>query len=274
MLYNITKEKIMAEFDFTEFTASKDGSSTKVGYFNSLKDDGDETLVRFDYDTSADFKVVVVHRVEKDGKHSQVSCLRDMYEKKDEHCKCPFCRQGDKYPTKVKAYVRMIEYSRDADGNVIVTPVVWERGSGFYNDISGAIKDGVDNGLIPAGTSIRDIVFKVRRSGKAKSSDTRFFLTAGNPKMYPEEVYTKDFSGFEKYDASKHAYWVKTAEEMERYIETGSWKKPEAGDEEAQINNPSGIEEAPVEEPAPVTPATPKTPADGAITPSPRRVQL
>ena len=271
----------MAEFDFTEFTASKDGSNTKVGYFNSLKDDGDETLVRFDYDTSTDFKVVVVHRVEKDGKHSQVSCLRDMYEKKDENCKCPFCRQGDKFPTKVKAYVRMIEYSRDADGNVIVTPVVWERGSGFYNDITGAIKDGVSNGLIPDGTSIRDIVFKVRRSGKAKSSDTRFFLTAGNPKMYPEDVYVKDFSGFEKYDASKHAYWVKTAEEMERYIETGSWKKPEAGDEEPVTEGtatgitPVNVVATPTPVPQAPAPAAPATaPVDGAITPSPRRVQL
>ena len=259
----------MAEFDFTEFTASKGGSGakrTKVGYFNSLKDDGDETLVRFDYDTSADFKVVVVHRVENDGKHSMISCLRDMYEKKDENCSCPLCRLGDKYPAKVKAYVKMIEYSRDAEGNVIVTPVVWERGSGFYNDIVGAIKDGVSNGLIQDGTSIRDIVFKIRRSGKAKSTDTRFVVSAGNPALYPESVYTKDFSGLDGYDASRHMYWVKTAEEINRFLETGSWKKPEADNTEDSDDTPTEVAAAPV--------ASVVTERSESVSPSPRRVHL
>ena len=240
----------MAEFDFREFTATKEDkkdSSSKVKYFNSLKNDGDETLVRFNYDSDKDFKVVSVHRVEDNGRFMSVSCLRELYESKADS-KCPFCKLGDKYPVKIKTYVQMIEYTRDEDGNVVVNPVIWERGSAFVTDLLGAFNDGITNGLFPAGTSLRDVVFKVRRSGKPRSSDTRFFLTAGNPSIYPEAVYIKDFSAFDGYDASKHAYWVKSVEDINRFLETGTFKTEEAKEEAAPA---PAVETKPAEEVAP-----------------------
>lgn len=264
----------MAEFDFLEFTSKEDkGSSAKVKYFNTLKNDGDETLVRFNYDSSSDFKVVSVHRVESDGKFLSVSCLRDMYEKKDEKCSCPFCRNGNKYPVKIKTYVQMIEYTKDENGNVVANPVVWERGSGIVNDILGAFNDGVTNALFPKDTPLRDVVFKIRRQGKAHSTDTRFVISAGNPIMYPDTVYTKDFSSLEGYDASKHVYWVKTADEINRFLETGSFKEKEESKEDGSVSKaapaveePAPIPETPVEEAAPAPQPTPQA--------APRRVQL
>lgn len=239
----------MAEFDFREFTASKEdkGSSSKVKYFNSLVKDGDETLVRFNYDSDKDFKVVSTHRVEDNGRPMVISCLRELYETKADS-KCPFCKLGDKYPVKIKTYVQMIEYTRDEDGNVVANPVVWERGAAFIKDLLDAFNEGITDGVFPRTTSLRDVVFKVRRSGDKGSTGTRFHLRVGNPAMYPESLYVKDFTAFDGYDASKHAYWVKSVEDINRFLETGTFKTEEAKEEAAPA---PAVETKPAEEVAP-----------------------
>ena len=116
----------------------------KVGYFNSLKDDGDETYVRFDYDSKQDFDVVPVHKVKIDDKWRNVECLKkDLKSPADS---CPFCEA--KYKLSVRIFVRLIEYVKDDAGNVTVQPNVWDRPTGFVDSITEAMRDAISDGDI------------------------------------------------------------------------------------------------------------------------------
>ena len=213
----------MINIDFTDFTNTKpartSGEKSKVKYFSSLKDDGDETVVRLDYDSPKDFKVVAVHRVVANNKWMAVACLKDSFHETNDNC--PLCKSGNKMSTKI--FVKLLEYSKTEDGKVTVEPKVWERGVGFVPTVMEAISDAVEDGKIPSGTKIRDIVFKIKRIGAKGSVDTKYKVKVLNPAVCPETEFVKDFSAFENYDLSRHVYYVKTKAELETYLEKGEF---------------------------------------------------
>lgn len=208
----------MANINFTDFESKRDRSSfgdrPRVGYFNSLKDDGDETLIRLNYEAKKDFEVVTVHRVVLDGRWRNVECLKNPYETDD---KCPLCASGDRMKTKI--FVQLLQYSRDEQGNITYEPKVWERGYGFVPELMDTIADAVEDGKVPAGTPISDLVIKVKRVGAKGSLDTKYKLKVMQPAVVPEDVFKKDFSAFEGFDSSHHDYMKKTAEEMGYFLE-------------------------------------------------------
>ena len=254
------------EYDFSEFAAKQaekdnsssqgNGSCSKVRYFNALKNDGDEVIVRLNYTGVNDFKVVPCHRFKVENRWMNVACLRNLYETK-EGSNCPLCKtkNSDDYPVKSKTFLQMIVYARDEKGNLTVEPVVWERPAAAVNDFIGALNDGVSNLFFPKDTDLHDVIFKVRRSGAAGSRETKYIVTAGNPMAYPEDVYKKDFSGFKGFDSTKFGYFVKTPEEMEYFLQTGSFKKAE---KKADDNGVVTMEQsAPAAPAAPVAQAAP-----------------
>lgn len=214
----------MANINFTDYENQKQTNSNfkdrpKIGYFNTLKDDGDETFVRFNYNTKADFKVVTIHRVKLDGNWRNVSCLKENpYKPADT---CPLCASGDQM--KARVFASLIEYSKDDSGKIIATPKVWERPYKFVGDLDEAMKDAVEDGVIPANTNICDVVFRVRRKGAKGDVKTEYKVKVANPSVFPANTYVKDFSAFEGFDAAHHSYMVKTADEIKTYLETGAF---------------------------------------------------
>lgn len=179
----------------------------KVGYFK-LENDGDSTLVRFAYKTKADFQITTVHVVEG---YRKVMCLRDA---KDPVDKCPLCAAGE--PLLNKIYVKLIEYTKDAEGNVVATPKVWERPSGFASVLDSLCEE--------YGSDLCDHVFKIKRRGVKGDRKTEYDVMYANPELYKESVgYVKDFSAFDNFDLSKHSYYVKSFDEIAEYCETGKF---------------------------------------------------
>lgn len=234
----------MANYNFTDFESKKEsrgnGERARVGYFSSLREDGDEAVIRLNYKTKADFKVVTVHRILLDGKWRNVECIKSLYDTKD---KCPLCASGDKMKSKV--FAQLLQYIKDEQGNITSEPKIWERGYVFVNEVLDAINDAVEDGKIAPNTPICDIVFKVKRIGAKGSLDTKYKLKVMLPAVVPENVFTKDFSAFTNFDSAHHDYFTKTAEELKYYVENKKFPEEEPA--------PAVKEATPVvEEPAPV----------------------
>lgn len=191
-----------------ETTSAKPTSKfQKVGYFK-LENDGDSTLVRFAYKNKSEFQIATVHIVEG---YRRVVCLRDAKEPIE---KCPLCAAGEKVLNKF--YVKLIEYTKDEQGNVVATPKVWERPSGFASVLDSLCEE--------YGADLCDHVFKIKRRGAKGDMKTEYDVMYANPELYKESVgYVKDFSAFDNFDLSKHSYYIKSFDEMVEYCETGKF---------------------------------------------------
>lgn len=156
----------------------------RVGFF-SLKDDGDEAIVRFAYNDPSEFDVFTVHPVTIDGKFRKVNCINDL--KAGVHS-CPLCAAG--IQLQQRFYIKLIEYTRDEQGNIVPQPRVWERPASYMQIL---------NNLFTEYGSLCNSVFKIKRSGERGSMQTTYSIMYSNPSIYNEELYKKDFSAFENY---------------------------------------------------------------------------
>ena len=179
----------------------------KVGYFNSLKDDKNEALVRFVYSNPKEFDLFVVHTVKVNNMTRYISCLRNGNDPMD---KCPLCNKGDK--VKSRFFIKLIEYVKDEKGNNIPVAKVWDRPASFAKELMVYFKDYPD---------LRDVVFRVTRNGVKGDTQTKYTLVAPNQQIYNEQLYPKDFSAFENFDLSKHSYYALTYDEINSFIMTG-----------------------------------------------------
>lgn len=211
----------MATLSYEDWKARKNSASSKdfkVGYFSSLKDDGDTALVRFDYDSVKEFVVQDVHRIKVNDKWRSVVCPRDRYDSKD---KCPLCAAGQ-YASS-KAYVKLLEYVKDETGKISAQAKVWERPAKFIQKIISAYGNATDMGIYPMDSKISDVVFKVTRNGAKGSKDTDYDVTPANPNIYKPDMYVKDFADFEGLDLAHHSYMVRTVDEIRYYLEHGEF---------------------------------------------------
>lgn len=214
----------------------------KVGYF-SLKNDGDTAVVRFAYKDKSEFEIATVHTVEIDGRYKRVVCLREANESVE---KCPLCSAGEKLYNKF--YVKLIEYTKDENGNVVATPKVWERPVGFAQTL--------DSLCTEYGGSLSDHVFKIKRRGAKGDMQTTYDVMYANAELYKESVgYVKDFSAFDNFDLSKHSYYVKSYDEIVEFLETGKFpdtvKAVESGEEvetSAPVESHVAVSTTPVSE--------------------------
>lgn len=201
----------MAKVDYSSYFENQTNkpnetknNTYKVSFF-SLKDDGDEAIVRFAYNSIKQFDVETVHKVSEDGKWKSVSCLRNGYEPKEV---CPLCASGNQAHQKM--YVKLIQYERDEDGKVTPRAKIWERPaegkSDFAKELSSYLAEYGD---------LTNYVFKIKRFGARGSLGTTYQVIPTNQAMYSPEIYTKDFSAFEGYDLVKnHVINVRTFDEM------------------------------------------------------------
>ena len=204
-----------------ERAAAAQNAGPRVSYFG-LRDDGDEAIVRFAYTDPDQFDILTTHQTTVDGKFRRVNCLRDFRDPVDN---CPMCKAG--IPVQQRFYIKLVEYTRDEEGKIVVTPKVWERPTSYVTILNNLFEEYGD---------ISDMVFKVKRSGKKGDLQTTYSIMLANPTIYNATTYAKDFSGFDKYNVVGSALLDWSAEQMNESlgVEKEEEAKPEPVYQQAQ----------------------------------------
>lgn len=189
----------------------------KVGFF-SLKNDGDEAVVRFPYDSTEQFDIFAVHPVQIDGKYSRVNCIRDAREPLD---KCPLCNAGVKLENRF--YIKIIQYDRDeTTGNIVPTAKVWDRPISYATTLASYINEY---------GPLSECVFKIKRRGVAKSLDTKYDIMLASPQVYRPELYPNKVELFEDFNILGAIVKDKNFDELNEFLSTGKFPNRQQSDE-------------------------------------------
>lgn len=208
----------MAKINFSAIPTTEGGYSgngSNVSFF-SLKNDGDEAIVRIMHDTPDDFEVLTVHPVKIGNNFRSVNCLRDPSQPVDN---CPLCKNNTKLQHKI--YIRMIQYVRNEQGQIEAKPVVWERPAQAY----GTQLANLINEYGP----LSECVFKIRRNGAPRDMKTTYDIMFGNPNMYTEAHYPKVAGAFDNYTACGTSVMDKSFDEVCTFIATGAFPAKNGG---------------------------------------------
>ena len=236
-------------------STGKGGDKIKIPFFN-LKDDGDEAIVRFPYESVDDFDIITVHEMEIGGKRRKINCLRTA---KDPIDKCPLC-QAD-IPLKERFYIKLLEYVRQQDGSYKAEPRIWDRPTTYCKELAECINEY---------GSLNNVVFKVKRHGAHGSMDTTYSILYANQAIYKPEIYKPDFTGFNGYEIIGTAVWSDDYDGLSKLLVSDGATTPEQSATPSKPTAPNKpvVSVTPV---APTTPTTPTVPAAPAIsqTPSP-----
>lgn len=212
----------MAEFSYASYAKYEQSRSTnsantnldRVGYFNSLKDDGDEAVVRFMYTSPEEFNLATVHNVKVGDKWKKIACNRTPFEPVE---KCALCDNGEK-PT-MKFYVKLIDYVRNDSGEVVPKAKIWERPASFAATLKSYFEEY---------GNISESVFKIKRRGAKGNLQTTYDIIYANPNIYKAEIYTAPeaiVNQLKNIDLSKHSYFVKSNEDMLGFLMTGEFSQ-------------------------------------------------
>lgn len=196
----------MAQIDFKalqERLSQNEGGGNfngpRISYF-SLKNHGDEAVVRIMIDSEADFEILAVHSTNVKGKFRKINCIRDYSEPFEN---CPFCASGEKL--QYRLYIKLLEYGKDESGNIVVTPRIWERGAGFANTLKS---------LMDEYGPLSNIVCKIKRVGAAGSQETTYTVLPANAQVYRDDLYRRMPELFEGYSVLGNAVLDKDYQEM------------------------------------------------------------
>ena len=206
MSYISREEFLKRQKERQERATNFQNQGPRVSYF-SLKEDGDEAVVRFAYTSPEELyaDIFPTHQVTIDGKFRRVKCLRENY--KSPLADCPMCAAGT--PVSERFYIRLVEYSRNDNGEIEIVPKVWERPTSYVSTL---------NDFFDEYGNISEMVFKVKRSGERGSLQTTYSILPANQKIYNESLYPADFSAYNDYQIVGGALVSKTAEEMKELL--------------------------------------------------------
>ena len=206
----------MARFSMND--ADNYGGNGNGGSFFTLKDDKDTARVRFLYNSVDDVEGYAVHRVAVGDKERYVNCLRSYNEPID---KCPFCSAGIKVQPRL--FVKL--YNEDAGECQI-----WERGKTFFSVLS-----GLSNRYNP----LCDEIIEIERNGKKGDMHTTY-------QPYPIENSPVNLDDFEPSEPLGTIILDKSFDEMQDYLNTGSF--PDDGQQvsQARSNSREQLEDRPV----------------------------
>ena len=218
----------MARLSFDTAVSTMNNSDTNnntVGFL-SLKNDGDEAIVRIMHDSVNDFDIVTLHPITLGGKFRSVSCVRN--DPREPVDNCPLCKNGTKIQSRI--FIHMIQYTTNAQGQIEAKPVVWER------PVSYATK--LKNDIAEYGP-LSSCIFKVKRNGKAGDKNTTYELKLGNPNMYNEASYPKIDNAFANYSACGTIVMDKTYDEISEFLATGNFPESKKESTTNQTNTPN-----------------------------------
>lgn len=173
-------------YDVDNVTSSSDNPQrSSVGFF-SLKNDGDEAIVRIMHDDVESFDIHTCHVVQIDGRFRNVECIREPMSPVSD---CPMCASKEKITTKL--FIKMIQYVRDEQtGQIKANPVIWDRGISYAKILKN---------LLDEYGPLSENIFKIKRSGAAKSMDTTYSIMLGSPMVYKKEMYPIIPNAFDNY---------------------------------------------------------------------------
>lgn len=193
----------MARFSYEE---ADNYGAPKSNYF-SLKDDGDTARIRFLLNNLNDLMGVSTHEVTVGDRKIDVECLRAYNEPID---KCPLC--AAEYKVNAKLYIPVYdEGSKESK--------IWPRGKSFFNKMSS---------LCARYNPLVSMPFDVERVGKKGDTNTTY-------ETYPLQADNSRIQDFPEVEIENVAFQVKTAEEMNYFLDTGSF--PEKSNNTARQNN-------------------------------------
>lgn len=211
----------MAKINFNQINTGSD-SNFQVGFF-SLKNDGDEAIVRIMHDSTDSFDLVTTHPIQLGSRYRRVNCIRDPRDPMDN---CPLCKAGSKIEQRF--YIHLIQYVKDDSGNVVAQATIWERSASYAVTIKN---------LIDEYGPLSDCIFKIRRSGEAGSMQTKYSILYGNPQVYRPEFYPKDESLFEGYSVVGTAVLDKSFDEISEFMVTGEFPDRQTNDSQSSTNS-------------------------------------
>lgn len=197
----------MASFSF----ADADNYGTEgTGSFFVLKDDKDVARVRFLYNGIEDIKGYSVHKVAvAPDKERYVNCLRAYNEPID---MCPFCAAQLKVTPRLFLQV----YNEDAGECQL-----WERGKSYFSRMAS---------LTSRYNPLYNEVIEIERNGKKGDKQTTY-------EFYPIENSPVNIDDYEPANPLGTVILDKTAEEMNIFLDTGSF--PDAGQEASSARSNS-----------------------------------
>lgn len=208
----ISREEFLKRQAERQERANSPRQSSGVGYLK-LADDGDEAVVRFCYDNPDQFDIITVHDTKVDGKFRRVNCLRESF--KADASTCPFCAAGEK--AKNRFYVKLLEYTRDENDNIVAQPKIWDTSTSYVN---------VLNNLCTEFGDISDYVFKIKRSGRKGDTSTSYQILPTNPVTYNAELYPKNNEAFNDYNILGTAVLDKSFDELKEMVGNNASEAP------------------------------------------------
>lgn len=202
-------------FDEVNFGGNNVGGKYQVKFF-SLKNDGDEAIVRIMHDSVNDFDILTTHQVSEDGKYrGRVSCLRTP---REDLSKCPLCAAN--VPVQQRMYIHLIQYVQDESGNIVPQAAIWERSVSYANQIKS---------YIDSYGPMSDVICKIVRHGRPGDQQTRYDIIPNlNKQVYRDDIYVKDASLFGDYSALGNAVQERTFEDLSTYVQTGHMPQRQA----------------------------------------------
>lgn len=199
------------------------GGSGSFEFFN-LRNDGDQSVVRFMYKDVSDFDIFTVHNVTINGKYRKVSCIRDPHDATEA---CPLCASGNSISNRF--YIKMLEYRVNDQGQVEIHPVVWERSMSYASKLKSMLEEY---------GPLEDCLFKIKRNGAAGSMDTTYDIMFCSPKVYSDETYPKIEDAFKDTKFLGTIVLDKTYAEIETFLATGAFP---ATNTQAQAGAPANV---------------------------------
>lgn len=182
----------------------------QIGFF-TLKQDKESALVRFMLTTMHDVEGISTHDIKTGGKTKKVNCLAV---KDDPKSYCPLCARGlpeDKI--KDRLYFKLLQYENDTNGNVTVTPKIWERGWNFGVYLNDFVKS--------YDAPFYNYVFKITRNGAPGSTNTQYTVVPMIGNMYSLERFPIPENAFGDFKALGRIVLKRSAQDLETYIATG-----------------------------------------------------
>ena len=206
----------MGRFGVNE--ADNYGGNGQSSFF-SLSNDGEVARIRIMYNGIDDVSGYAVHEISVTGNDGNerrrvVNCLRSYNEPKSA---CPFCNSGR--VQKAKLYVPI--YDIDAD-----EVKLWERGKTFFPKISSLCAR-----YSSSNTPLVSHIFEVERHGKKGDTSTvyEFYETGSDETKLEDLPEIPEVIGTIIMD--------KSAEDMEYFIENGSFKDSGSNNTKRSENN-------------------------------------
>ena len=213
------------DFETLSKQNTSEPNNNGVGFF-SLKNDGDEAIVRFMYDDTKSFEVLDTHSIQVNGKFRRISCIRTPNQPLTS---CPFCEKGEKVD--YRFFIHLLQYNKNPDGSVSVEPKVWERSISYANKLKEYL-----NNYGP----LSDVICKIVRHGKAGDMKTDYEIIPNLSKqVYRDEVFVKKTGCFDNYKALGRVVLDKNVGEIKEYFATGNFPMKEKEGEVATAATPT-----------------------------------